>query len=57
MSIIAGRVGDHLHGGVHHGNVHQDTRPGLHASQGKLYEEPVELHGLLCGHLWVRNRK
>ena len=50
---ISGRVGDHLHGGVHHRDVHQDPRSGLHASQGKLHDKSLELHGLLCCDLWV----
>ena len=50
---ISGRAGDHLHGGLHHGDVHQDTRSGLHAPQGKLHEKSLELYGLLCCHLWV----
>ena len=51
--FIPGGAGDHLHGGLHHGDVHQDTGAGLHASQGKLHEKPLELHGLLCCDLWV----
>ena len=50
---ISGRVGDHLHGGLHHRDVHQDTGSGLHAPQGKLHEKSLELHGLLCCDLWV----
>ena len=55
--FISGRVGDHLHGGVHHRDVHQDTCSGLHASQGELHAEPMELHGLLRGHLRVRTKE
>ena len=51
--FISGRVRDHLHGGLHHRDVHQDTRTGLHASQGKLHEKSLEFHGLLCCDLWV----
>ena len=51
--MVAGGAGDHLHGGVHHGDVHKDLGPGLHVAQGKLHEESLELHGLLCCYLGV----
>ena len=54
---VSGRAGDHLHGGVHHGDVHQDPGAGLHAAQGQLHEEPLELHGLLCRDLRVGNSR
>ena len=54
---LAGRDGDCIHGGVHHGDVDQDPGPGLHATQGQLHEEPLELHGLLCCHIWVSSNR
>ena len=54
---LAGRDGDCIHGGVHHGDVDQDPGPGLHAAQGQLHEKPLELHGLLCCHIWVSSNR
>ena len=51
---VTGGDGDCVHGGVHHRDVDQDPGPGLHAPQGQLHEKPLELHGLLRCHIWVR---
>ena len=53
--IFAGRPGTHLHGDLHHRNVHQNPGFRIHFTQEQLHAESMEHYGLCGRRFWVRN--
>lgn len=45
----------HIFGDLHGGDGHQDHIQGIHIEQVHVLEEPVELAGLHCDHVGLRD--
>ena len=46
--MVLGGAGAGFHDRLHNGDAYQDLSAGIHAAQGELHAEPVELYGFLC---------